>query len=396
VPRRADHAPNVAPAPAPADVELDAEERSRYARHIVLKEVGLDGQKRLKQAGVLLVGAGGLGSPLALYLAAAGVGRIGLVDHDRVDRTNLQRQVVHGSGDVGRRKVESAAARLNDLNPHAMVEPHPVRLTAANALDLVGRYDVIVDGSDNFPTRYLVSDACVLLGKPNVYGSIYRFEGQASLFWAGRGPCYRCLYPEPPPPGLAPSCAEAGVLGVLPGIIGTIQATETVKLILGRGESLLGRLLLFDALAMRFRELRLRQDPRCPACGERPTITGLVDYDQVCDVAAPGAAGPGEIDVHALKALLDRGEPVQVVDVRNHDEWDLCRLEGSLLVPLPELGARLGEVARDRDVVVLCKMGGRSAQAADILRRAGFERVRNLKGGIDAWAEGVDPAMPRY
>jgi adenylyltransferase/sulfurtransferase len=364
-----------------------------------MPEVGMEGQKALKNASVLLIGAGGLGSPLGLYLAAAGLGRIGLVDFDVVDFSNLQRQVIHGTKDVGRPKLASAVERIRDVNPHVTVETHEARLTSRNALDILRDYDIVIDGTDNFPTRYLVNDACVLLGKPNVYGSIFRFEGQAAVFWAERGPCYRCLYPEPPPPGLVPSCAEGGVLGVLPGIVGTIQATEAIKLVLGKGDPLIGRLLLFDALQMRFRELKLRKDPGCPVCGERPTIRELIDYEQFCGAAPAAEAQLGsewEITVEELKARLERGERPFILDVRNPPEWEICRLEGAKLIPLPDLPARVHELDSRDEIVVHCKMGGRSAKAVEFLRQAGFRRVKNLRGGILAWAREVDRTMPQY
>ncbi len=384
----------------PRSDSLDPRELQRYARHVVLPEVGLEGQLRLKSASVLLVGAGGLGSPLALYLAAAGVGRIGLVDFDVVDAANLQRQVLYGTGDLGRPKLEAARERIADLNPHVTLEPHGVRLTSSNALEILRPYDVVIDGTDNFPTRYLVNDASVMLGKPNVYGSIFRFEGQVSVFAPGRGPCYRCLYPEPPPPGLVPNCAEGGVLGVLPGVIGSLQATEAIKLLLGRGDALIGRLLLFDALEMRFRELTLRRDPDCPVCGEHPTVTELIDYEQFCGVPAPGspAAPPGEheIDVRALKQRLDRGDELVLLDVREPVEWRICRLEGARHVPMREVPTRLDELDRERETVVYCKVGARSARVAEFLRQSGFRRVWNLAGGIDAWSVEIDPGVPRY
>jgi adenylyltransferase/sulfurtransferase len=358
----------------------------------------MEGQHRLKQASVLLVGTGGLGAPVGLYLAAAGVGRLGLVDFDVVDHSNLHRQIIHGTGDIGRSKLASARDSIADINPNVQVELHEVALSSQNAFDIVPGYDLVIDGTDNFPTRYLVNDACVLLGKPNVYGSIFRFEGQASVFWAERGPCYRCLFPEPPPPGLVPSCAEGGVLGVLPGIIGMIQATEAVKLILGRGEPLLGRLLLYDALSMRFRELNLRKDPNCVICGANPTIRELIDYEQFCGVAPVSAHSQGEADLDPteLQSLLREGRPISLVDVRNLPEWDICRIEGARLIPLPELEYRLNELGRDEDIVVYCKRGIRGGTAREILKAAGFSKVRNLRGGILAWADEVDPELPRY
>ena len=383
------------------EVQLSNEELRRYSRHLMLPEVGAEGQRRLKAASVLVVGAGGLGAPLGMYLAAAGVGRLGFVDFDVVDFTNLQRQVTYSTADVGRRKLDAMRERLQGINPHVQIDVHETRLDSHNALDILRPYDVVVDGTDNFPTRYLVNDACVLLGKPNVYGSIFRFEGQAAVFWAERGPCYRCLYEEPPPPGLVPSCAEGGVLGVLPGIVGCIQASETIKVLLGVGEPLIGRLLLFDALSMRFRELRLRKNPQCVLCGPEPSIRTLIDYEEFCGVrppaqAAASAAAAGEITPIQLKERLDRGDPLFVLDVREPAEWQICRLDGATLIPLRELPRRAAEVPREREIVVHCKLGGRSAKAAEILRQLGYERVLNLKGGIAAWAQTVDPSMPQY
>jgi sulfur-carrier protein adenylyltransferase/sulfurtransferase len=379
---------------------LSRDELLRYGRHLILPEVGLEGQRRLKAASVAIVGAGGLGSPLALYLAAAGIGRLGLVDFDRVDASNLQRQILYGQSSLGQPKLEAARRRLADLNPHIVVETHETRLTSANALDILGRYDIVADGTDNFPTRYLVNDACALLGKPNVYGSIFRFDGQASVFDAKRGPCYRCLHPEPPPPGLVPSCAEGGVLGVLPGVIGVIQGIEVIKLVLGLGETLLGRLLLFDASSMRFRELALRKDPACPLCGEHPTITALVDYEQFCGLA-PGANGveeeaAWEIDARALRDTLARGEDLVLVDVREPHEAAIARLPGATLIPLGTLPERARELDSSRAIVLYCHHGQRSHQALEFLRRAGFRKLRHLRGGIDAWSRDVDPALPRY
>jgi adenylyltransferase/sulfurtransferase len=380
------------------DQELSHEEIRRYSRHLIVPEVGMDGQKKLKSSSVLLIGAGGLGSPLALYLAAAGVGRIGLVDFDVVDESNLQRQVIHGTSAVGTSKLESARARILDINPNVQVDAYEVPLTSENALELFAPYDVIVDGTDNFPTRYLVNDACVLLGKPNVYGSIFRFEGQASVFWSGHGPCYRCLYPEPPPPGLVPSCAEGGVLGILPGTIGTIQATETIKLLLGIGEPLVGRLLLYDALKMRFRELKLRKDPGCPVCGEHPTITELIDYQAFCGINPQAERGETDWDIapRDLKARLDAGDEVVLLDVREPNEWQISRLEGATLVPVNSLIERVGELSTADEIVVYCKGGTRSARAVNELRQLGFRKLWNLRGGINAWAEEVDPSVPRY
>jgi adenylyltransferase/sulfurtransferase len=387
-----------APVSASAAPDLTADEVKRYSRHLIMPEVGVDGQRRLKAASVLCIGAGGLGSPAALYLAAAGVGRLGIVDFDAVDFSNLHRQILHGTEDVGRPKLQSARDRLLSINPEVHIDTYETTLTSRNALDLFGDYDVILDGTDNFPTRYLVNDACVLLKKPNAYGSIFRFEGQASVFAAPGGPCYRCLYPEPPPPGLVPSCAEGGVLGVLPGVIGTIQATEAIKLILGAGEPLIGRLLLYDAFTMRFRELKLRRDPACPVCGDNPTVKALIDYEQFCGVV-PAAAAVPETTVATLKARLDRGDRLFILDVREPSEFQICRIPGSTLIPLGELSRRLAELpsGADRpDIVVHCKMGGRSAKAVKQLVDAGFTRVENLKGGILEWIDKVDPSQSKY
>jgi sulfur-carrier protein adenylyltransferase/sulfurtransferase len=380
---------------------LTNDEIKRYSRHLIMPEVGVEGQRKLKAARVLCIGAGGLGSPVALYLAAAGVGTIGIVDFDVVDFSNLQRQIIHGTPDVGRSKLASAKDRLNAINPGVNVVTHDTALSSKNALEIFAPYDVIVDGTDNFPTRYLVNDACVLLGKPNAYGSIFRFEGQASVFGTKEGPCYRCLYPEPPPPGLVPSCAEGGVLGVLPGIIGVIQATETVKLIMGIGEPLIGRFLIYDALRMKFRELKLRKDADCPVCGTHPTVTELIDYEQFCGVlpAAPEPATVNtatEISAVELKQRLDRGEPLKIVDVREPNEYQINRIAGSTLIPLGDIPKRYNELDRDEEIVVQCKMGSRSAKAADFLRSVGFKRVLNLKGGILDWIDKVDPSQPKY
>jgi molybdopterin/thiamine biosynthesis adenylyltransferase/rhodanese-related sulfurtransferase len=381
--------------------ELTNAEFGRYSRHLIMPEVGVDGQRRLKNARVLCVGAGGLGSPAALYPAAAGVGALGIIDFDAVDASNLQRQILHATNDVGRSKLASARDRLSALNPEVRIETHETALTSKNALDILREYDVVLDGTDNFATRYLVNDACVLLKKPNAYGSIFRFEGQASVFATENGPCYRCLYPEPPPPGLVPSCAEGGVLGVLPGVIGTIQATETIKLVLGKGEPLIGRLLLYDAWRMRFRELKLRRDPACPVCGDRPTIRELIDYEQFCGVR-PAAASPAalppelEVTVEELNARLSSGTAPAIVDVREPQEFQICRIPGSVLIPLGSLGARLAELPRDREIVVHCKSGARSAKAVRLLQERGFTGARNLKGGILAWIERIDPSLPRY
>ncbi len=376
--------------------KLSHEEILRYSRHLILPDVGVEGQRKLKAARVLLVGAGGLGSPAALYLAAAGVGTIGLVDFDVVDKTNLQRQILHGTSTVGTPKLDSARARIQDLNPNVRVETFETRLTAENALAIIRDFDIVADGTDNFPTRYLVNDACVLLGKPNVYGSIFRFEGQASVFYAKAGPCYRCLYAEPPPPGLVPSCAEGGVLGVLPGIIGSIQAMETIKLIVGAGEPLIGRLLLFDALRLEFRELKLEKDPDCPVCGRHPTVTELIDYEAFCGIAAEPAYDGAEVTADELKGELNAGKPIVIVDVREPHEYEIARIDGAVLMPLGELPARLHELDDHADIVTHCHHGARSLKALEILKAAGFAKVRSLRGGIDAWAVNVDPALPRY
>lgn len=381
--------------------ELSNEEISRYSRHLIMPEVTLEGQKKLKAASVLMIGAGGLGSPLALYLAAAGVGRLGIVDFDVVEASNLQRQILHGTSSVGRPKLESARERLHDVNPYIEIETYETRLTSDNAIDLFGDYDLVADGTDNFPTRYLVNDACVLTGKPNVYASIFRFEGQASVFAAPDGPCYRCLYPEPPPPGLVPSCAEGGVLGILPGLLGTIQATETIKWILGIGEPLVGRLLLVDALSMEFRTLKLRKDPDCPVCGESPTVTEPIDYEEFCGIGR-GEESDGtatdveEITVRELKDALERGDDVTLLDVREPHEWSICRIEGARLLPLSELPARMHELDPSRTYYLHCKSGARSAKAIGHLKEAGFERLKNVLGGITAWAEEIDPSVPTY
>lgn len=379
-------------------VELNREEFLRYGRHLIIPEVGLEGQRRLKSASVLIIGAGGLGSPLAFYLTAAGVGRIGIVDFDVVDLSNLQRQILHTTKDVGRSKLESAREKLESLNPNVKIETYEMRLTSENALDLIKEYDIVVDGTDNFPTRYLVNDACVFLKKPNVYGSIFRFEGQVSVFYADKGPCYRCLYKEPPPPGLVPSCAEGGVLGVLPGIIGTIQALETIKLILGIGEPLIGKLLLFDALKMKFRELKLRKDPECPVCGENPTVKELIDYEAFCGITPEQILHQSglEITPEELKEKLENGEDIILIDVREPVEYEINRIEGSKLIPLSKLPEKVNELDQTREIVLYCKMGGRSARAVQLLRELGFTRVKNLAGGIDAWIEKIDPTMPRY
>jgi molybdopterin/thiamine biosynthesis adenylyltransferase/rhodanese-related sulfurtransferase len=389
------------------DVELPtltADEIKRYSRHLIMPEMGMDGQRRLKQSSVLLIGAGGLGSPAGMYLAAAGVGRIGIVDFDVVDFSNLQRQLMHTTPDVGRSKLESAKSTINALNPHVQVDTYETFLSSDNALKLFEPYDVILDGTDNFPTRYLVNDACVIAGKPNAYGSIFRFEGQASVFAAKDGPCYRCLYPEPPPPGLVPSCAEGGVLGVLPGVIGVIQATETIKLMTGIGQPLIGRFLIYDALNMKFRELKLRKDPECPVCGTNPTVTKLIDYDQFCGIApaahvdqTTGAiVNDSEITPVELKKKLDAGETPFILDVREPNEYQINKIPGSTLIPLGELPRRYQELPKDREIVAHCKMGGRSAKAQDFLKTVGFTNVKNLKGGILEWVDKVDPSQPKY
>ncbi len=379
---------------------LADDELLRYSRHLILPEVGLDGQRRLKAASVLLIGAGGLGSPLALYLAAAGVGRIGIVDFDVVDASNLQRQLLHGTASIGVPKLTSARARLLDLNPHVQVDTYETHLTSENALEILAGYDVVADGTDNFPTRYLVNDACVLLGKPNVYGSIFRFEGQASVFDAKKGPCYRCLYPDPPPPGLVPSCAEGGVLGVLPGVIGVIQGIETLKLLLGIGDPLIGRLLVFDALAMSFRELRLRKDPNCPLCGEHPTITQLIDYEQFCGLPsaedAARMAKDFEISVTDLRAKQEHGDEFVLIDVREPFEWEIARIEGSQLMPQNSLPGRLSELDSSREIVLMCHHGVRSMRALEFLYQSGYRKLKSVRGGIEAWSREIDPSVPRY
>jgi adenylyltransferase/sulfurtransferase len=378
---------------------LTNEEVARYSRHLIVPEVGMDGQLKLKQAKVVMIGAGGLGAPLGLYLAAAGVGRIGVVDFDVVDASNLQRQVIHGTSDIGRKKLDSAAESMRDINPNIQIDRFDTSLSSENALEILKDYDIVVDGTDNFPTRYLVNDACVLLKKPNVYGSIFRFEGQATVFAYEDGPCYRCLYPEPPPPGLVPSCAEGGVLGILPGIIGLIQATETVKLILGKGEPLKGRLLLYDALGMRFRELKLRRDPKCPVCGDHPTVTKLIDYQEFCGIH-PAPAQPvqteGVIDVQEVKKKLDRGDDFVLIDVREPHEYQIARIPGAKLIPLGELPKHLGELNPDADIVAHCRSGARSQKAVDLMKQNGFKHVRNMTGGILAWSDKVDPSVPKY
>ena len=384
------------------EITLETAQVQRYARHLIMPEVAMQGQKRLKAAQVLCIGTGGLGSPLSLYLAAAGVGTLGLADFDVVDVSNLQRQIIHFTGDVGRPKIESAREKLEALNPDLKIVPHEQTIDSSNALELFADYDVIVDGTDNFPTRYLVNDACVLLGKPNVYGSIFRFDGQATVFFPPEGPCYRCLYPEPPPPDLVPNCAEGGVLGILPGLIGVVQATETVKLILQAGRPLIGRLLLYDALDMSFREMKVRKNPRCPICGPNPTIRELIDYQQFCGLHPPEkpAMGPGgtldEISPVELKRLLERGSAPRILDVRNAEEIAICRIEGSTVIPLPELPDRLSELDQSASYVVHCKSGARSAKAIGLMQAAGFNQLKNLTGGILAWIKDVDPSMPVY
>jgi sulfur-carrier protein adenylyltransferase/sulfurtransferase len=381
--------------------ELTADELARYSRHLILPEVGEEGQRRLKAAKVLCVGTGGLGSPLAFYLAAAGVGTLGLVDFDVVDASNLQRQIIHSTADIGRKKLDSAAEKLSALNPAMNVVKHETMLTSANALEILKGYDIVADGTDNFPTRYLVNDACVLLRKPNVYGSIFRFEGQASVFATEHGPCYRCLYPEPPPPGLVPSCAEGGVLGILPGLVGVIQATEVIKLILGAGEPLIGRLLLVDSLSMRFRELKLRKNPECPVCGPNPTVTKLIDYDQFCGIVSAAKEGSRvkngvpQITPVELKRRIDAGEDVFILDVREPFEHQIANIGGKL-IPQNDVPQRLAEIDRDREIVVHCKMGGRSQYIAEFLLQNGYPKVVNLAGGILAWSDQVDPKVPKY
>ena len=384
------------------EVELSKDEIARYSRHLILPEVGMEGQKKLKAASILLIGTGGLGSPLGLYLAAAGIGRLGLVDFDVVDESNLQRQIIHGTKDVGRLKVDSARDSILDINPNVQVDVYNTALTSENAMEIIAKYDMVIDGTDNFPTRYLVNDACVLLGKPNVYGSIFRFEGQGSVFWAEKGPCYRCLYPEPPPPGMVPSCAEGGVIGILPGIVGLLQANEGVKLILGKGTPLIGRLLLFNALDMKFRELKLKKDPNCPVCGENPTVTELIDYNQFCGVptateeAVSDDLAPDEITPAHVKARMDSGDDFVLIDVREQHEWDICNIDGAKLIPLSEFEDRMDEIDSDADIVVHCKMGGRSAKAQDVLYANGYSKVKNMVGGITRWADEVDSSMPKY
>ena len=379
--------------------DLNKDEVLRYSRHLIMPEVGMEGQLKLKQARVLCIGAGGLGSPVAIYLAAAGAGTLGIVDFDIVDFTNLQRQILHGTRDVGRKKLDSATETIAAINPNVEIRKFETRLTSQNALEIIRDFDIVVDGTDNFATRYLVNDACVLLGKPNVYGSIFRFEGQASVFATKDGPCYRCLYPAPPPPGVVPSCAEGGVLGILPGLVGVIQATETIKLILGAGDSLVGRLLLVDALAMRFRELKLKKNRECPVCGDNPTVKALIDYDQFCGIRGeekPATDNIGDMTPEELKQKMDAGDKnLFVLDVREPNEYQICNLGGHL-IPLNDLPKRVGELDKSKEIVVHCKMGGRSAKAVDYLKQQGFTNVHNLVGGINAWSERVDPKVPKY
>lgn len=381
---------------------LSQDEILRYSRHLIMPEVGMEGQEKLKKSSILLIGCGGLGSPLSMYLAAAGIGRLGLVDFDLTDFTNLQRQVAFSTSDVGRPKVEATRDRINQINPNVQVDTYREKLSSENVKKLFAPYDIIIDGTDNFPTRYLTNDACVFLKKPNVYGSIFRFEGQATVFWAEKGPCYRCLYPEPPPPGMVPSCAEGGVLGILPGTIGLIQATEAVKLILGKGEPLIGRLLLYNALDMRFREVKLQKDPECPVCGDRPTITDLIDYEQFCGIglgqeeAKVETNGIPEITVKELKAKMDRKERFVLVDVREPHEYQIGRIPGSKLIPLGEITQRANEIDSTEEVILQCRSGARSAKALQQLRMLGYKRLKNLKGGILAWSTEIDPSVPQY
>jgi sulfur-carrier protein adenylyltransferase/sulfurtransferase len=381
--------------------ELSTDDLSRYSRHLILPEVGMEGQRRLKAARVLCVGTGGLGSPLALYLTAAGIGTLGLVDFDVVDSSNLQRQIIHSTKDIGRKKIDSAEEKLSALNPAIKIVKHETMLSSANALEIIRDYDIVADGTDNFPTRYLVNDACVLLGKPNVYGSIFRFEGQASVFATEAGPCYRCLYPEPPPPGLVPSCAEGGVLGILPGLVGVIQATEVIKLILGKGDSLVGRLLLVDALNMRFRELKLRKNPECPVCGLHPTVTALIDYDHFCGIVPETPQeknvknGIPQLTVKELKARRDSGKDVFLLDVREPYEYQIAQIGGTL-IPQNDVPNRLAEIPRDREIVVQCRSGARSQRIAEFLKQSGYTQVANLAGGILAWSDEIDPKVQKY
>lgn len=382
-------------------MNLTPEQYNRYSRHLMLPEIGEAGQKKLLAAKVLLIGAGGLGSPLGLYLAAAGVGTIGIVDFDVVDLSNLQRQILHTHDDIGKSKLDSAERRIKGMNPDTKVVKYPVKISSDNALEIIRGYDLVIDGTDNFPTRYLVNDACVLLNKPNIYGSIFRFEGQATVFMPRTGPCYRCLYPEPPPPGMVPSCAEGGVLGILPGVIGVIQATEAVKLIVGTGEPLIGKLLLYDALKMSFRTLQLRRDKNCPVCGERPTVTKLIDYEEFCGVRRGESRGESmipEISVFDLKAKLDRKEDFLLLDVREPHEYQIAKIPGSKLIPVGQLADRLSEIEsyKDKEIVAHCKSGGRSSRAVELLLKSGFKKVWNVAGGISAWSSQVDPSVPKY
>ena len=391
-------ATTIEPTPLP---ELTTDDLSRYSRHLILPEVGMEGQRRLKAARVLCVGTGGLGSPLAFYLTAAGIGTLGLVDFDVVDASNLQRQIIHSTKDIGRKKLDSAEEKLTALNPAINIVKHDTMLTSANALEIIKDYDIVADGTDNFPTRYLVNDACVLLAKPNVYGSIFRFEGQASVFATEQGPCYRCLYPEPPPPGLVPSCAEGGVLGILPGLVGVIQATEVIKLILGKGASLVGRLLLVDALNMRFRELKLRKNPECPVCGLNPTVTALIDYQHFCGIVPETPEdktlknGIPQITVKELKRRIDAGEDVQLIDVREPYEYQIAQIGGKL-IPQNDVPQRLADIDRSREVIVHCRSGARSQKIAEFLKQAGYPKVANLAGGILAWSDEIDPKVQKY
>ena len=383
-------------------IEFSNDEIARYSRHLIMPEVTLEGQKRLKAASILCIGAGGLGSPIALYLAAAGVGRMGLVDGDVVDFSNLQRQILHGTKDVGRKKLNSARDRIREVNPNVQLDLYDTFFTSANAEELVRDYDIVIDGTDNFPTRYLSNDICVFLKKPNIYGSIFRFEGQCSVFAPHLGgPCYRCMFPEPPPPGMVPSCAEGGVLGVLPGIIGVMQAIEAIKLLMGIGEPLIGRLVSFDALKLKFREFKLRRDPKCPVCGENPSITKLIDYEQFCGIPQAAAAEAAEtpipiMTVRELKQKLDKGDRFVLLDVREPFEWDICHIDQAKLIPLGQLPSRMSELDSADDIVIHCKSGGRSAKAVRLLQEAGFGKLHNVEGGITAWAEEVDPAVPKY
>jgi len=383
-------------------MSLSQEEVLRYSRHLIMPEVGVEGQEKLKNASILLIGCGGLGSPLGLYLSAAGIGRLGLVDFDLIDFTNLQRQVMFGTQDVGRPKAEVAKERIGQINPNVQVTVYREKFTAENAMKIIKDYDIVIDGTDNFPTRYLVNDACVFLKKPNVYGSIFRFEGQATIFWGEKGPCYRCLYPEPPPPGMVPSCAEGGVLGILPGIIGLLQATEAIKLILGKGDPMIGRLLLFNALDMKFREVKLQKDPECPVCGKNPTITQLIDYEQFCGIglgqeeATVSTAGIPEITAQELKAKMDRKDKFVLVDVREPHEYQIAKIPGGRLIPLGEITQRAHELDTADDIVVHCRSGARSAKAIQALQKMGFKRLHNLKGGILAWSEDVDSTVLKY